>query len=178
MGVVLGCTLQRNAVQLGCPGLVPAGPPASLSPNLLDGLESHSTPLHHLLNPAIARGLNALAGPGNEIECELLTWTHPEQQYTSSTSAVQSGGSPSLSGAGGVTYSFSAAGGGGVREGGHGGSGGSGGEPLRWARCVWRRGTVPIWWGVQLQSLAQVGHAPQQGMGRAGRLWIGGSGAG
>ena len=25
-------------------------------------------------------------------------------------------------------------------------------DVLRWARCVWRRGTVPIWWGVALQS--------------------------
>lgn len=62
----------------------------------------------------IARGLNERAGPGNEIESELLVWTHPA-------------------------------------EGGGGAAGGS--EPLRWARVVWRRGTVPIWWGVQLQSL-------------------------
>lgn len=26
-------------------------------------------------------------------------------------------------------------------------------EPLQWARVVWRRGTVPIWWGVNLQPL-------------------------
>jgi hypothetical protein len=66
-------------------------------------------------------------------------------------------------GPGGI-YSFSAAGAA-VREGSIGGSSGfagasrgssqPGGEPLRWARVVWRRGTVPIWWGVQLQSLAQ-----------------------
>ena len=61
----------------------------------------------------LARGLNALAGPGNEIECELVLWLHPE-----------AGRGP------------------GARR-----------APLRWARCVWRRGTVPIWWGVQLQSL-------------------------
>lgn len=70
-------------------------------------------------------------------------------------------------GTGGV-YSFSAAGGAAVREGSIGASSGftsagrgsssshPGGESLRWARVVWRRGTVPIWWGVQLQSLAQV----------------------
>lgn len=56
----------------------------------------------------IARGLNTCATPGNEIEAELIVWTHPE--------------------AGSIQH-------------------------LRWARCVWRRGTVPIWWGVQLQSL-------------------------
>ena len=28
----------------------------------------------------LARGLNARAGPGNEIECELLMWTHPQQE--------------------------------------------------------------------------------------------------
>ncbi|EFN60062.1 hypothetical protein CHLNCDRAFT_133330 [Chlorella variabilis] len=78
----------------------------------------------------IARGLNSMAGPGNEIECELLTWTHPEQQYYAATS--YGGGTASL--AGGL---------------------GAGGEALKWARVVWRRGTVPIWWGVQLQSLAQ-----------------------
>lgn len=77
-----------------------------------------------------------MAGPGNEIECELLTWTHPEQQYYAATS--YGGGTASL--AGGL---------------------GAGGEALKWARVVWRRGTVPIWWGVQLQSLAQVGGAPR-----------------
>eukprot|EP00887_Chlorella_sp_A99_P003928 scaffold11.g3928.t1 len=69
----------------------------------------------------IARGLNERAGPGNEIESELIVWTHPRP-------------------AGGV---------GGVSAAGAAGEPG----PLRWARVVWRRGTVPIWWGVQLQSL-------------------------
>lgn len=112
----------------------------------------------------IARGLNSMAGPGNEIECELLTWTHPEQQHFGGSSL--SGAAQAMPGGGtGGVYSFSAAGAA-VREGGIGGSSGvagasrgssshAGGEPLRWARVVWRRGTVPIWWGVQLQSLAQ-----------------------
>ena len=106
-----------------------------------------------------------MAGPGNEIECELLTWTHPEQQHFGGSSL--SGAAQAMPGGGtGGVYSFSAAGAT-VREGGIGGSSGvagashgssshAGGEPLRWARVVWRRGTVPIWWGVQLQSLAQV----------------------
>ncbi|KAK9864967.1 hypothetical protein WJX84_007279 [Apatococcus fuscideae] len=54
----------------------------------------------------IARGLNALASPGNELECEQLVWRRSQPH----------------------------------------------GEPLRWCSHVWRRGTVPIWWGVQLQS--------------------------
>jgi hypothetical protein len=66
----------------------------------------------------LARGLNDRAGPGNEIECELLLWTHP---------APGRAGAPS----GGAALA----------------------EPLRWARCVWRRGTVPVWWGVNLRSL-------------------------
>lgn len=28
----------------------------------------------------LARGLNQRAGPGNEIECELIMWTHPMAQ--------------------------------------------------------------------------------------------------
>lgn len=68
----------------------------------------------------LARGLNALAGPGNEIEAELLMWT---------PSAGAARGDPG-------------GGGGGGRQG-----------AVRWARVAWRRGTVPIWWGVELQSL-------------------------
>ena len=58
----------------------------------------------------LARGLNEHAGPGNEIECELVIWTRPS-----------------------VANEQVAA--------------------IRWARCVWRRGTVPIWWGVHLRSI-------------------------
>ena len=54
----------------------------------------------------IARGLNGLASPGNEIECEQIIWTQPA--------------------------SFEA--------------------PLKWSSYAWRRGTVPIWWGVELKS--------------------------
>lgn len=57
-----------------------------------------------------ARGLNELAGPGNEIEAELVMWT------------------PSAGGA-------------------------RAGDGVQWARVAWRRGTVPIWWGVELQPL-------------------------
>jgi SacI homology domain len=66
----------------------------------------------------IARGLNEIAGPGNEIEAELLIWTP----------SAGGGGSNSknkLSNSGAV----------------------------KWARVAWRRGTVPIWWGVELQPL-------------------------
>lgn len=51
----------------------------------------------------IARGLNALASPGNEIECEQVVWT-------------------------------------------------AGSDGCGWASYVWRRGTVPIWWGVELRQ--------------------------
>ena len=26
------------------------------------------------------------------------------------------------------------------------------GERLQWTRYVWRRGTVPIWWGVEMKN--------------------------
>ena len=29
---------------------------------------------------------------------------------------------------------------------------GSGGGSLQWSRYVWRRGTVPIWWGVEMKN--------------------------
>ena len=54
----------------------------------------------------IARGLNSLGSPGNEIECEQVVWTQPATLDS----------------------------------------------PLRWSSYVWRRGTVPIWWGVELKS--------------------------
>lgn len=54
----------------------------------------------------IARGLNSLGSPGNEIECEQIVWTQPASLESS----------------------------------------------LRWSSYVWRRGTVPIWWGVELKS--------------------------
>lgn len=31
----------------------------------------------------LARGLNEAAGPGNEIECELIMWTHPGEDGAS-----------------------------------------------------------------------------------------------
>ncbi|KAL4443884.1 hypothetical protein ABPG75_011621 [Micractinium tetrahymenae] len=98
----------------------------------------------------IARGLNSLAGPGNEIECELVTWTHPEQRHFGAGAADSSG-----SGGGSSTGGFSATSFSGLPGAASAGSGGGHSEPLKWARVVWRRGTVPIWWGVQLQSLAQ-----------------------
>lgn len=51
----------------------------------------------------IARGLNSLASPGNEIECEQIVWVCTD---------------------GGCS----------------------------WSNYVWRRGTVPIWWGVELRQ--------------------------
>lgn len=60
----------------------------------------------------IARGLNNSAGPGNEIEAELVCWT------------------PSAGSSNSVNK-----------------------QPLEWFRVLWRRGTVPIWWGVELQPL-------------------------
>eukprot|EP00884_Botryococcus_braunii_P003715 jgi/Botrbrau1/13344/Bobra.0158s0001.2 len=54
----------------------------------------------------IARGLNSLASPGNEIECEQVVWA----------------------------------------------SQGGEGDTVQWASHCWRRGTVPIWWGVEIKS--------------------------
>lgn len=114
-------------------------------------------------HPAAARGLNGLAGPGNEIECELVTWTRPEQRHFSSGAADSSS-----SGSGSAGGSFSATSFSGLPGVASTGLGAGHSEPLKWARVVWRRGTVPIWWGVQLQSLAQVGRAGARGACRAG----------
>lgn len=75
----------------------------------------------------IARGLNELAGPGNEIEAELLMWT-PAAGGTR-------GYGGRVAGTGGGPSSATAA------------------ATVQWARVAWRRGTVPIWWGVELQPL-------------------------
>ena len=61
----------------------------------------------------LARGLNSFAGPGNEIEVELLVWK-------------------ANAGQGGL---------------------------VEWCRVFWRRGTVPIWWGVEIQPLNKGLHA-------------------
>ncbi|PSC67145.1 putative phosphoinositide phosphatase SAC9 [Micractinium conductrix] len=92
-----------------------------------------------------------MAGPGNEIECELLTWTHPEQRQYAGAAPHSTSGSFTATTFSGVPDAVAA---GGSSSGGSSRSGSN--EPLRWARVVWRRGTVPIWWGVNLQSLAQV----------------------
>lgn len=88
----------------------------------------------------IARGLNALASPGNEIECEQLVWA--------------AGDAPVLPDRNGAAPSASAGG-----ECGRGGGEGAGsrdqggeGARVRWSSFLWRRGTVPIWWGVELRS--------------------------
>ena len=83
----------------------------------------------------IARGLNALASPGNEIECEQLVWAagtpsvHPDRNGAASSASAGCGEG------GGV----------GVRDQGEG-------ARVRWSSFLWRRGTVPIWWGVELRS--------------------------
>lgn len=56
----------------------------------------------------LARGLNSYAGPGNEIEVELIVWK---------------------------------------------GADASNPREVQWCRTFWRRGTVPIWWGVEIQPL-------------------------
>ncbi len=76
----------------------------------------------------IARGLNEMAGPGNEIEAELLMWT----PSAGSGSGIKLNGPTTISG---------------------GGGGGGSSSGVKWARVAWRRGTVPIWWGVELQPL-------------------------
>jgi hypothetical protein len=78
----------------------------------------------------LARGLNALAGPGNEAEAELVVWAPP--------------------------------------AGGGGGGSAPGGGPVRWARCAWRRGTVPIRWGVTLAPVSR---------GMAAEVWVDAGGA-
>lgn len=65
----------------------------------------------------LARGLNKYAGPGNEIEVELILWK----------AAV-------CGAAGNGPKAESKA-------------------VIRWCRHFWRRGTVPIWWGVEIQPL-------------------------
>ena len=91
----------------------------------------------------IARGLNALASPGNELECEQLVWTAAAPARGGATlNPDRDGAAPSTSGSGegkGV----------GSRD---GGEGGDSGAVVRWSSFLWRRGTVPIWWGVELRS--------------------------
>ncbi len=60
----------------------------------------------------LARGLNKYAGPGNEIEVELILWKAAAKPAGNGSKAV-----------------------------------------IRWCRHFWRRGTVPIWWGVEIQPL-------------------------
>lgn len=102
----------------------------------------------------IARGLNEFAGPGNEIEAELVMWT----KTSSSLGIFQRGDSSYHHESGTSSSAF------------------SGNTPIkgnsvteseqqinhavsphkahvRWSRVVWRRGTVPIWWSVELQPL-------------------------
>jgi hypothetical protein len=62
----------------------------------------------------LARGLNKFAGPGNEIEAEMILWKNP------------------------VVGSS---------------------DGVAWCRNFWRRGTVPIWWGVEIQPLNKGLHA-------------------
>ena len=69
----------------------------------------------------LARGLNKYAGPGNEIEVELIVWK-----------AVGERADCGPDGRAGRETSASA---------------------IRWCRHFWRRGTVPIWWGVEIQPL-------------------------
>jgi len=59
----------------------------------------------------LARGLNDFAGPGNEIEVELIIWKGMDNSHHHSNKYVD------------------------------------------WCRVFWRRGTVPIWWGVEIQPL-------------------------
>jgi hypothetical protein len=77
-----------------------------------------------------ARGLNKYAGPGNEIEVELVVWK----------AAV----GVSVPTAGNEANDRKES---------------SSSKTIRWCRHFWRRGTVPIWWGVQIQPLNKGLHA-------------------
>lgn len=63
----------------------------------------------------LARGLNSFAGPGNEIEVELIVWKNTGSDRNNAG--------------------------------------------VEWCRHFWRRGTVPIWWGVEIQPLNKGLHA-------------------
>ncbi|GAX77587.1 hypothetical protein CEUSTIGMA_g5031.t1 [Chlamydomonas eustigma] len=71
-----------------------------------------------------ARGLNELAEPGNEIECEQIIWRAARQSPAASTPAASASSAPII----------------------------------HWSRYAWRRGSVPLWWGVKIKN---------QGMGEA-----------
>ena len=68
-----------------------------------------------------ARGLNEYAGPGNEIEAELIVWKKAGKEAGANDNKNTTS--------------------------------------IRWCRHFWRRGTVPIWWGVQIQPLNKGLHA-------------------
>ena len=93
----------------------------------------------------IARGLNALASPGNEIECEQLVWADGAPAPCNPPAPPDRNGAAASAPAGGEGEGV------GSRDG--GGEGGApGGARVRWSSFLWRRGTVPIWWGVELRS--------------------------
>ena len=130
----------------------------------------------------LARGLNAAAAPGNEVEMEQLVWrrgaggaaaetdrndqkTHSENCQTEPNGS----GRNSPAGSSGRTSPV-------VPTDGSGASspagGGIAGGPVRWSSYVWRRGSVPIRWGQEVKQA--IGEAdiyiasenPYQGTGR------------
>ena len=121
----------------------------------------------------IARGLNALASPGNEIECEQLVWAAEPRLKTPAASPSHepypdagAPPAPAPKASASEARSKGSEPGGGFHDGGAADAGGVGAEGetpgasevggsggrVRWSSFLWRRGTVPIWWGVELRS--------------------------
>lgn len=116
-----------------------------------------------------ARGLNDLAGPGNEIEAELIMWTpSSSSSYENAppwtarsgsendrvpTEATEDDDAETIGALPRRTAQTTAAAAHGQRNGSEYADQTRKQESLRWARVVWRRGTVPIRWGVEIQPL-------------------------
>ena len=89
----------------------------------------------------IARGLNADAAPGNEVEMEQIAWREEEEEEEEKGGPETKGNDASASAGGGVI----------------GGETNQNQTPkktarARWSAYVWRRGSVPIRWGQEIKQ--------------------------
>ena len=131
----------------------------------------------------LARGLNARAAPGNEVEMEQLVWRkggEDAMEADATAAGATEAGAGAESNAGGedrpgsatAAVSAAAASGNGNGSSASGASAGSDGGTVRWSSYVWRRGSVPIRWRQEIkQSIGEAeiyvaGENPYQGTGK------------
>lgn len=86
-----------------------------------------------------ARGLNALAGPGNECEVDQLVWKcSAPGEFRNQARRCAAGAKSVLGGCAEGWW---------MRWGGVSAPG-----TTEWSVHTWRRGTVPIWWGAEMKN--------------------------